>query len=76
MFFVHLCSSLCQNIIADITSDSLSDEVHAIVDRAFSRSDKEVEQLLLALAPSILMSNRYCNAKSCAVIALFIHKML
>ena len=51
MFFLHLCSSHCQDIIADITSDSLSDEVHAIVDRAFSRSDKEVEQSLLAVAP-------------------------
>ena len=36
MFFVHRCSSLCQNIITDITSDSLSDEVHAIVIGIFS----------------------------------------
>ena len=76
MFVVHLCSSLCSDVIADITSNSLSDKVHAIVDMAFSLSDKEVEQSLLALAPSILMSKRYCNAKSCAVVALFIHKVL
>ena len=76
MFFVHLCSSLYQDIIADITSDSLSDEVHAIVNRAFIRSDKEVEQSPLALAPTILMSKRYCNAKSCAVIAWYIHKVV
>ena len=76
MFFVHLYSSLCQDIIGDITSDSLSNEVHAIVDSAFSRSDKEVEKSLLALAISILMSKIYFNAKSCAVIAMFIHKVL
>ena len=72
MFFVHVCSSLCQYIIADVTPESLCDEVHAIVDSAFSRSDKEVKQSLLSLALSICMSIRYCNAKLFAIIALFI----
>ena len=65
-----------KDIIVDITPDSVSGEVHAIVDRAFSRSYIEVEQSLLALAPSILMSKRYCSANSCAVIALVIHKFV
>ena len=37
MFFVHLCSSLYQDTIADITSDRLSDEVDAIVDSALTK---------------------------------------
>uniref|UniRef100_A0AAV1V0A0 PPM-type phosphatase domain-containing protein n=1 Tax=Peronospora matthiolae TaxID=2874970 RepID=A0AAV1V0A0_9STRA len=72
----HLCSSLCQDILAEITSDSSSDEIHAIVDNAFSRSDEKFKQSLLALDPTIRMSKGYCNAGSCAVIALFIHKVL
>ena len=76
MFFVHLCSSLYQDIIDDITSNRLSDEVHAIFNRAFSCFDKEVKQSLVALAPSILMSKRYCNAKSCVVVALFSHNVV
>ena len=71
MFFVHVCSSLFQYIIADVTPESLCDEVHAIVDSTFSRSDKEVKQSLLSLA-LICMSIRYCNAKLFAIIALFI----
>uniref|UniRef100_M4BKF9 RxLR effector candidate protein n=1 Tax=Hyaloperonospora arabidopsidis (strain Emoy2) TaxID=559515 RepID=M4BKF9_HYAAE len=39
----HLCSSLCQDTLDDITSDSFSSKVHAIIDSAFSRSDKEVK---------------------------------
>ncbi|CAI5714413.1 unnamed protein product [Hyaloperonospora brassicae] len=72
----HLRSSLCQDILGDITSNSSSDEVRTIVESAFARADEELKQSLLALAPDIRLSKGYCNAGSCAVIALFVHKAL
>ncbi|CAH0476278.1 unnamed protein product [Peronospora belbahrii] len=72
----HLCTSLCQHIIAKVTSKNSSDEIYAIDNSAFSRSDQELKQSLLALPPDVHMSKDYCNAGSCAVIALFINSVL
>ncbi|KAE9357020.1 hypothetical protein PF008_g3361 [Phytophthora fragariae] len=72
----HLRSSLCQHILAEVTSKNSSDEVSAIVKSAFSRCDEELKQSLLALPPNVRMSKGYCNAGSCAVIALFINSVL
>ncbi|GMF19939.1 unnamed protein product [Phytophthora lilii] len=65
-----------QRILAEVTSKNSSDEVSAIVKSAFSRSDEELKQSLLALPSKVRMSKGYCNAGSCAVIALFINSVL
>ena len=46
-----------------LTASNISiDEVHAIVDSAFSCSDEKEKQSLLAFAPSVRMSKGFCNA--------------
>ncbi|CAI5710287.1 hypothetical protein KXD40_005069 [Peronospora effusa] len=72
----QLRTSLCQHILAEVTSTNSSDEVCAIVKSAFHRSDEELKQSLLALPSNMYMSKGYCNAGSCAVIALFINAVL
>ena len=69
----HLCSSLCQDILADIIPDSSSDAVYG---STYTRYDEEVKQSILPFVPSIRMSKSCCNAKLCAFITFFIHKML
>ena len=74
---IHIIESLYEDIwLANIISDSFSDAAHAIVGSAFSSFGKEVKQSLLACGSSIRMSKGCCNAKSCAIIALFIYKEL
>ncbi|KAF4135275.1 Protein phosphatase 2C [Phytophthora infestans] len=72
----HLRTSLCQHILAEVSSKNSSDEVSAIVKNAFARSDEELKQSLLALPEKTRMSKGYCNAGACAVIALFINSVL
>ncbi|KAL3658818.1 hypothetical protein V7S43_016186 [Phytophthora oleae] len=72
----HLRTSLCQHILAEVISKNSSDEVSAIVKNAFARSDEELKQSLLALPEKTRMSKGYCNAGSCAVIALFVNSVL
>ncbi|KAG6960022.1 hypothetical protein JG688_00009812 [Phytophthora aleatoria] len=72
----HLRTSLCQHILAAVSSRNSSDEVSAIVKSAFARSDEELKQSLLALPENTRMSKGYCNAGACAVIALFINSVL
>ena len=38
----HLCSSLCHNILTDITLDSFSDEAHTITNSAFFSLYEEI----------------------------------
>jgi serine/threonine protein phosphatase PrpC len=72
----HVRKSLCQHILAEVSSRHSSDEVSAIVKSAFSRTDEELKQSLLVLPPNVRMSKGYCNAGSCAVLALFIDSVL
>ncbi|KAG3089172.1 hypothetical protein PI125_g18115 [Phytophthora idaei] len=72
----HLRTSLCQHILAAVSSRNSSDEVSAIVKSAFARSDEELKQSFLALPENTRMSKGYCNAGACAVIALFINSVL
>ncbi|KAF4028215.1 Protein phosphatase 2C [Phytophthora infestans] len=58
----HLRTSLCQHILAEVSSKNSSDEVSAIVKNAFARSDEELKQSLLALPEKTRMSKGYCNA--------------
>ncbi|RLN93801.1 hypothetical protein BBJ28_00001231 [Nothophytophthora sp. Chile5] len=53
-----------------------SNEVTEIVKDAFARCDEELKQSLMALSPEIRMSKGYCNAGSCAVVALFVNTTL
>ncbi|KAL4167299.1 hypothetical protein KRP22_012785 [Phytophthora ramorum] len=72
----HLQTSLCQHILAEVTSKNSSDEIATIVKSAFARCDEQLKQSLMVLPPSVRMSKGYCNAGSCAVIALFINSVL
>ncbi|RLN92513.1 hypothetical protein BBJ28_00011330 [Nothophytophthora sp. Chile5] len=56
--------------------DNSSNEVTEIMKNAFARCDEELKQSLMALSPEIRMSKGYCNAGSCAVVALFINTAL
>ncbi|KAG6602980.1 protein phosphatase 2C 25 [Phytophthora cinnamomi] len=49
----HLRASLCQRILAEVTSTNSSDEVSAIVKSAFSHCDEEMKKSLLALPPNV-----------------------
>lgn len=44
--------------------------------QSFASCDEELKQSLLALEPETQLSKGYCNAGSCAVVALFVNSIL
>lgn len=47
-------------------------QIIATMNEAFVNCDQDLKQSLIALSPDVRMSKGYCNAGSCAVVALFI----
>uniref|UniRef100_H3HE10 PPM-type phosphatase domain-containing protein n=1 Tax=Phytophthora ramorum TaxID=164328 RepID=H3HE10_PHYRM len=66
----HLQTSLCQHILAEVTSKNSSDEIATIVKSAFARCDEQLKQSLMVLPPSVRMSKGYCNAGSSGSLAM------
>jgi hypothetical protein len=74
--YSHLKHTLCQEILANVSSNATIEANISAVKEAFARTEEQLKQHLIALPASKRIAKGICNTGSCAAIALLINSTL